>query len=78
MGNFIISYKDEIKSIVFKLINSVPKSVKIIGVHIRSHKHRTSNFISSQSKVKNVVIPFLNKLLENKNYIAIATDNKRI
>lgn len=76
MGNFIISYKDEIKSIVFKLINSVPKSVKIIGVHIRSHKHRTSNFISSQSKVKNVVIPFLNKLLENKNYIAIATDNK--
>ena len=74
IGNFLISYNEKIRNTVFELFNSVPRSIKVIGVHIRTHKSKSHFYIESQKKVQDVVIPFLNQLLENKNYVALATD----
>lgn len=74
ISNFAISYSQKVCDYVFNLINSVPTSVKIIGVHIRTHKNKLKHYIYSQEKVEKCIIPFLNQLLENKNYVAIATD----
>lgn len=72
--NFAFTFDQKVRDYVNKLIGSIPKSIKIIGVHIRTHENKGYNYIYSEEKVKNVIIPFINQLLENKNYVAIATD----
>ena len=74
ISNFATPINFNIRNSILKMIDSIPRSVKIIGVHIRSHKYKSDMFITRESKVKNLVIPFLNNLLNHKNYLAVATD----
>ena len=74
ISNFATSINFNIRCSVIKMMESIPRSLKLIGVHIRSHKYKSDMFITKESKVKNLVIPFLNRLLDQKNYLAVATD----
>lgn len=72
--NFATPARPEIEQYVFELVSTIPRSVKLIGVHIRTHKKRGNAFINDFSQVERVLFPFLNDLLGSKNYVALATD----
>lgn len=72
--NFANLFSEKVSEYVNSLFKSVPASVKVIGVHIRTHKNQVRHYIYTREKVEKVILPFLNGLLEEKNYVAIATD----
>ncbi|OHT08893.1 hypothetical protein TRFO_22489 [Tritrichomonas foetus] len=74
--NFVAEISDDVTNIVFQLFKPIPKKMKVIGVHLR-HYHGGSRFyVSSISKVNQLVIPFLKDLFHTGLYIALATDKQ--
>lgn len=73
-GNFAIQFSQKVSEYVDRLLSTIPSNVKIIGLHLRTHKKKNKNYIYSEKQVEDVIIPFLNQILDRKNYVALATD----
>lgn len=74
LSNFAESPSKIVFDVVMQLFESIPKSVKVFGAHIRTHSQFGKVFITNTERVTNLIVPFLKDKMKNKNYVALATE----
>lgn len=74
LSNFAETPSEVVYDIVMELFQSIPKSVKVFGAHVRTYSKFGDDFLTNSKRVTDLIVPFLKDKLKNKNYVALATE----
>ena len=74
LSNYINYFSESLLEFVLKVFQSVPKNIKILGVHIRDH-HKQKHFIWNLDFLIRVLVPFLDDYHQNNKQYIFFTSN---